>query len=1298
MHKTVLSSIVGFALTLAAGSTVSMASASADLSQPTSAAAESTKPDGSTTVADSIGEHLRQLDRKLHHQLRVIERRGVDDPAQQSEEIRRFGHHLRQMEGRIRGLGSPARKILSDKAQAIGRKLKALERATQLGPPSKTEDRGAESAVRIPLVKGVPATDDCANAMAIGDGTFLGTTVGATNDGAATCGGAAAPDVWFRYSSPVGGRIYFDTLGSEFDTVLSLHASCPGTELSQLTCNNDSTGLQSALDYFLLPGDEAWVRVSGAGGATGQFTLHVGAGGAASGRLTDRATGAPIASAGVQFLQTQGYSSFSATTDPQGNYTVTGMPGGSYYAIAGTSTNFIAELFDDLPCPEAQCDVSLGTPIDVTVNEITMGIDFALDFGGSIAGTVTDANTGEPLANLALQLTGEQGQDLDFRPTNEAGEYEFNGLPPGSYFVSTTSNGLYRDELFDDLPCPVNSCDRTSGTPVQVALSQTTTDIDFALDLLGSIAGVVTEEATGEPIPFLRVEVEDATSGFSTSGQTDEAGRYMIGGLATGDYFVRTRSFTDFLDELYDDVPCPTFTCNQELGTTVAVELSSTTPDIDFALKQLGAISGTVTDEVSGEPLPFFLVEAVSGLGFGAAFTDAAGHYTVGSLLPSDEYYVQTAEASEYQDELYDDIPCPTFTCVRETGTPVPVSVETTTEGIDFALDRLGSIAGTITDQATGEPIPFARVRAQDTSGLFSDSATADEAGNYLMTRLVPGSHYVLTEEFVNFRDELYDDIPCPFGICDLTTGTPVETSLGTTTEGIDFALDRFGAITGTVTDEATGESLEFYTVRLQNEDGSFSAVTSTNSDGQYRFDNLAPEALFVSTDGGSAYQDELYDNIPCPNNSCSPIGGMPVVVELGTTTEGIDFALRIGGVITGSVRSAAGNERITGDVFLWDAAGGLVLSTFSDFDTPYRFQGLAAGPYFVSTSFFRDESGNTSYNDELFDDIPCPLESCEVTTGTPVVVSLGETTPAIDFELSPMIEPTCVPSPTVLCLNQDRFQVEVRWRTVMGQTGDGQGVQLTSDTGYFWFFDPLNVELMVKVLDGCFDPFDSFWVFAGGLTDVEVDLTVTDTVTGEVRTYGNPLGSAFAPIQDFNAFAGCDAAGTVAGPGLAPARPIDPARAMARDVERLAAALAVPSFTGIDLQPLAAEAPTPTKSPGTCVPDATTLCLNEGRFAATALWDTGDEVGDGQAVLLTGDTGYFWFFSPDNVEAVVKVLNACDFGSFDNFWVFGAGLTEVKVTLRVTDTETQESQEWVNPQDTPFQPIRETDSFMTCP
>ena len=114
-----------------------------------------------------------------------------------------------------------------------------------------------------------------------------------------------------------------------------------------------------------------------------------------------------------------------------------------------------------------------------------------------------------------------------------------------------------------------------------------------------------------------------------------------------------------------------------------------------------------------------------------------------------------------------------------------------------------------------------------------------------------------------------------------------------------------------------------------------------------------------------------------------------------------------------------------------------------------------------------------------------------------------------------------CVPSADTLCLRGGRFQVTATWKTSQGETGDAHVVKLTDETGYLWFFDPDNVEAIVKVLDGC-GLNDRFWAFAAGLTNVRVELHVVDTETGVERTYINPQGKAFVPIQDTGAFATC--------------------------------------------------------------------------------------------------------------------------------------------------------------------------------
>jgi hypothetical protein len=114
-----------------------------------------------------------------------------------------------------------------------------------------------------------------------------------------------------------------------------------------------------------------------------------------------------------------------------------------------------------------------------------------------------------------------------------------------------------------------------------------------------------------------------------------------------------------------------------------------------------------------------------------------------------------------------------------------------------------------------------------------------------------------------------------------------------------------------------------------------------------------------------------------------------------------------------------------------------------------------------------------------------------------------------------------CVADGTTLCLAGGRFKVRATFETSQPQSGQAQVVLLTPDTGYMWFFSSSNVEVVLKVLNAC-GVNNRYWVFAGGLTDVRVDVTVTDTQTGAVKTYSNPLGTRFAPIQDTSAFATC--------------------------------------------------------------------------------------------------------------------------------------------------------------------------------
>ncbi|MEM6793596.1 MAG: hypothetical protein AAF725_06410 [Acidobacteriota bacterium] len=126
-----------------------------------------------------------------------------------------------------------------------------------------------------------------------------------------------------------------------------------------------------------------------------------------------------------------------------------------------------------------------------------------------------------------------------------------------------------------------------------------------------------------------------------------------------------------------------------------------------------------------------------------------------------------------------------------------------------------------------------------------------------------------------------------------------------------------------------------------------------------------------------------------------------------------------------------------------------------------------------------------------------------------------------VTFAIRPQPDLGCVETATRKCFLGGRYTAEVRFRDFAGLEGDGRVVPGASDnTSLFWFFAADNWELMVKVLDGCENNGNS-WVFLSATTNVELTVTVTDQVTGESRTYENPLGQEAMTVLDTEAF-GC--------------------------------------------------------------------------------------------------------------------------------------------------------------------------------
>jgi virginiamycin B lyase len=325
-----------------------------------------------------------------------------------------------------------------------------------------------------------------------------------------------------------------------------------------------------------------------------------------------------------------------------------------------------------------------------------------------------------------------------------------------------------------------------------------------------------------------------------------------------------------------------------------------------------------------------------------------------------------------------------------------------------------------------------------------------------------------------------------------------------------------------------------------------------------------------------------------------------------------------------------------------------------------------------------------------------------------------------------------CTPNGTTLCLDDQagdrRWQLNLTFNTADGggHAGNGNAIPLAglgvARGGLFWFFSAGNPEMLVKLLDAC-SLNQQFWVFAAATTNAGFTLTVIDTRTGRVKAYTNRDGTAAPPVQDTSAFActngdaaprsepaGKQATASERAPDLGPASPalFDAAAAGVSEPGTASAVnVSEPGPAGAaDISELEADAagvwelaPISSTDAAACSSSSTAVCI-DGRFLLAVTYRAGHgHTGPGQAIPLqtlgVAQGGLFWFFSADNPEMLIKVLDGC--GVNRRFWIFYAAGTNVGFTVTVTDTQTGMQKTYTNALGTAAPPVQDT-SALPCP
>ena len=557
------------------------------------------------------------------------------------------------------------------------------------------------------------------------------------------------------------------------------------------------------------------IEITGPGEITGK-DFNLAPGGSISGYVQDSDSNL-IANMHVQALDsTNGQFINGVNTNASGDYTISGLPEGSYYVrtcvtCSGTiTTPYIDEYYDDA---YLQQDAQLVT---VTPPGDTPNINFSLELGGTISGHVTATDGGAPIAGAQISvfdyasLISGRWQGFGGTQTDASGNYTLSGLPAGQYGVSVSASG-YATEYYD------NVFSFRDANPVTVTATQNTPNINFSLELGGTISGRITDNVTGQPLINVSVDAEriDIPIIPCWGASSNQSGYYTISGLPFGQYKVRSpvgwgSGDNGYITEYYDNKE------SSSLADLVTVSAGSpNVTGIDFTPGIGGTISGHVAATDGGAPIAGAQITIIeynslsgSWLHLGWAQTDASGNYTT-TGLPTGTYAVQVMVAP-FLTEWYNGTYYPNI------AEPVPVNAPGNTQNINFTLETGGSISGHVYQADGYTPISNLHVYATDNNtGQWMTGANTNVSGNYTLY-LPAGSYYVRTCSScsgLNYIDKWYNNV------FNQNQATPVLVTIPNDTPNINFSLE---AIVTRPTIEASIVDGVAWLASQQNPDGSW--------------------------------------------------------------------------------------------------------------------------------------------------------------------------------------------------------------------------------------------------------------------------------------------------------------------------------------------------------------------------------------------------------------------------------------------------------------------------------------------
>jgi hypothetical protein len=549
------------------------------------------------------------------------------------------------------------------------------------------------------------------------------------------------------------------------------------------------------------------------GQVTSNINFSMQPGGNISGYVYIAGGTTPIVNMKVEIVRSNG-TGWPTCADSNGYYEFDSVPYGvawrveasnSGYNQCGSSGNYTPQYWDHT----SDWDDATTLTVDAQTTGHT-NINFNLELGGSISGTILDANS-DPIYDAHICAYDNNHIDVNCARSDENGDYGIGGLPTGSYRISAWGDGVVRKYYNNVLGW-------AGSTPVSVTAGTTTSNIDFVLEQGGSISGHVYEADGVTPIAKISISLETPEMGRGTC--TDENGAYTLNNVAYG---VAWRASAaplgddscggpeGYMTEYWEE------TTGWDDATTLTLSSgTSSYSGIDFTLDLGGSVSGHIYETGGSTPVANAEVvifindvnQSITGV-----TADEQGYYIFNGIAPGNNYKIH-ARADGYLRAFHPDA------ASWSDAAWVSVQAEQTTSGVDIKLIKADSYITGRTTYEDGSPAANAWMEAFHEDGWFV-GINANENGEFTIP-VIAGKWRVFPH-----------DLPMA------AVEQSVSVTTGATISGINFILHPTGSISGIVyqSDGSTPlGNMALSLITATQEEGGWAC---SNANGQFTFEDV---------------------------------------------------------------------------------------------------------------------------------------------------------------------------------------------------------------------------------------------------------------------------------------------------------------------------------------------------------------------------------------------------------------------------------------------------------------------------